>query len=161
MTSKRKAALAKAQKASALARKGKGKVSKAVARKQAISKTNKLNLQRTTDYQKRVSKANFKGKAGRKLRKATYKDRLASSRAKYKAESFGSKVRQGALGYGGTGITRRVYKDLTRGENIRRNIRRNVLVASPAVAASAGYSAYQQNQMRKARNAAKKRKPNV
>lgn len=163
MTSKRKQALAKAQKASALARKGKGKaaVGKAVAkktvakkttakvsrktarvakRKAAIDKVESMSLSRVSkgtklSGQKRVSTANFKGKEGKALKKASYKARLASSRAKYKQSSLGSKAKTKAIGLvSPTGIMRRKYVDLTTGENVRRNITRALKVGAGVAA---------------------------
>jgi hypothetical protein len=122
------------------------KVSRSVKRANAIKKTDSMNLTRvkrgtTAAGQKRISNSNFKGKAGRALKKATYKDRLASSRAKYKKTSFKNKVGQKALGLvNPTGVFRRKYVDLTAGENVRRNLSRNLKVSGVAVAGYAGLS---------------------
>jgi len=122
------------------------KVSRKVKRANAIAKTDKMNLTRvkrgtTAAGQKRISNSNFKGKKGKALKKATYKDRLASSRAKYKKTSLKNKVGQKALGLvNPTGVFRRKYVDLTAGENVRRNISRNLKVAGVAAAGYAGLS---------------------
>ena len=122
------------------------KVSRKVKRANAIAKTDKMNLTRvkrgtTAAGQKRISNSNFKGKKGKALKKATYKDRLASSRAKYKKTSLKNKVGQKAIGLiTPTGLWRRKYVDLTAGENVRRNISRNLKVAGVAAAGYAGLS---------------------
>ena len=122
------------------------KVSRKVERANAIAKTDKMNLTRvkrgtTAAGQKRISNSNFKGKKGKALKKATYKDRLASSRAKYKKTSLKNKVGQKAIGLiTPTGLWRRKYVDLTAGENVRRNISRNLKVAGVAAAGYAGLS---------------------
>ena len=158
MTPARKRALQKAVAASAKKRATKGgsklvkKVStkgiskKATARLAAIKKTNGMRLTRvkkgTTAFgQKRISSSNFTGKKGRALKRATYKDRLASSRAKYKKTSFKNKVGQKAIGLTTpTGVWRRKYVDLTTGENVRRNLSRNLKVAGVTVAGYGGLS---------------------
>jgi len=122
------------------------KKSRKVKRANAIAKTDKMNLTRvkrgtTAAGQKRISNSNFKGKKGKALKKATYKDRLASSRAKYKKTSLKNKVGQKAIGLiTPTGLWRRKYVDLTAGENVRRNISRNLKVAGVAAAGYAGLS---------------------
>jgi len=122
------------------------KTVKSAQRKAAIAKTDSMNLTRvkrgtTAAGQKRVSNSNFKGKTGRALKKSTYKDRLASSRAKYKKTSFKNKVGQKALGLvNPTGVFRRKYVDLTAGENVRRNLSRQLKVAGVATAGYAGLS---------------------
>jgi hypothetical protein len=122
------------------------KVSRSVKRANAIKKTDSMNLTRvkkgtTAAGQKRISNSNFKGKTGKALKKSTYKDRLASSRAKYKKTSFKNKAGQKALGLvNPTGVFRRKYVDLTAGENVRRNISRNLKVSAAATAGYAGLS---------------------
>jgi hypothetical protein len=122
------------------------KVSRKVKRANAIAKTSKLNLTRvkrgtTAAGQKRISASNFKGAKGKALKKATYKTRLASSRAKYKNTSFKNKAGQKAMGLvTPTGVFRRKYVDLTVGENIRRNLSRSLKVAGVSVAGYAGLS---------------------
>jgi hypothetical protein len=122
------------------------KVSRKVKRANAIAKTDNMKLTRvkrgtTAAGQKRISNSNFKGKTGKALKKSTYKDRLASSRAKYKKTSFKNKAGQKAMGLvNPTGLWRRKYVDLTVGENVRRNVSRNLKVAGVAAAGYAGLS---------------------
>lgn len=182
MTAKRKKALAAAQKASALARKGKGKavVGKAIAkktvtkkaatkvatktttkvakkttakvsrktakiakRKAAIDKVESMGFERVSrgtklGGQRRVSTANFKGKEGRALKRASYKSRLASSRAKYKQSSLKNRAGQKAIGlFTPSGLWRRKYVDLTTGENVRRNFTRGLKVGATLAAGQA------------------------
>jgi hypothetical protein len=145
MTPKRKAALAKAVAASAKKRGSKSavkkaapkisrKVKKATARKTAISKTNKLNLKRTKTGS--IDKSNFKGKSGKAIRKATYKTRLASSRAKFKESGGGKSFGERRISRGG----RRQYVDLTKGENIRRNLARSAKLSATGATIFAGGS---------------------
>lgn len=152
-SSKQKQALKKAQAASAKARSSGAKAAvKKTAVKSAAPKVSRkvrrtavesaaakrvggMKLQRNAKG--RVKASSFKGKAGKALRKSTYQDRLNSSRANYRSGSAGSKVKQGAKGYvTGLGVTARRYKDLTVGENIRRDIGRGLKVG--ALSASAG-----------------------
>jgi len=154
-TAAQKAALKKAVAASAKKRAMKGaskkvtkkvsrKVTKAANRKAAIARTEGLKLSRVSkgtklSGQRRVSTANFQGKSGKALKKSTYKARLASSRAKYKQSSFGSKAKTKAIGLvSPTGIMRRKYVDLTTGENVRRNISRSIKVGAGIAAAQTG-----------------------
>ena len=122
------------------------KVSRSVKRANAIKKTDSMKLTRvkrgtTAAGQKRISNSNFKGKTGKALKKSTYKDRLASSRAKYKKTSFKNKAGQKAMGLvNPTGVFRRKYVDLTVGENVRRNLSRNLKVAGASAAGYAGLS---------------------
>jgi len=113
------------------------RVAKRKAQAAAITKTDSMKLARVSKGtkaagQRRISTSNFKGAKGRALKKSTYKDRLASSRAKYKTKtSFRNKVGQKALGsVSPTGLWRRKYVDLTAGENVRRNISRNLKVSA-------------------------------
>lgn len=155
-TSAQKAALKKAVAASARKRAGKGgakkivskrvtrRANKLAARKKAIAKTESLNLKRvskgtTLKGQRRISTSNFKGAKGKALKKSTYKDRLASSRAKYKTSSLKNRAGQKALGFiSPTGIMRRKYVDLTTGENIRRNVSRAIKTQAVIMAGTVG-----------------------
>jgi hypothetical protein len=121
------------------------KVKKAAARKSAIAKVEKMGLKRTAKGtkiggQRRISRSNFKGAKGKALKKSTYKARLDSSRAKYKQSSVKNRVGQKLIGLATpTGLWRRKYADLTVGENVRRNISRNLKVG--AALAPAGVAA--------------------
>ena len=159
MSSKQKLALMKAVKASARKRKKSGltssikklsKTNRLKRRVSAIKKSDKLNLKRvvkgTRGYegQKRISNSlNFSGAGGAVKKRATYKARLASSRAKYKNSDFGDRAIQKIMGVGlpTQGIWRRKYVDLTVGENVRRNFSRNVKVAAATLGTAYGVMA--------------------
>jgi hypothetical protein len=158
-------ALKKAVKASALARRkvAKGAVKKVsrramrktvktAVRKQARTTVKGLKLARNAKSG-RVLQSNFKGKAGKALKKASYQARLNSSRLGYSEASTRSKLAQATKGYFmPTGVLRRSYKDLTLGENVRRNLGRNL--KANAVAAGVGLGvgvAYGANESRKTR----------
>ena len=125
MTPARKLALKKAQRAAARAAKRKAVM---VGRKKAVKKVAAMKLKRSASGL--ILRSNFKGKAGRQLKRATYATRLASSRSKYGKALTGEKI----LGElypglsGGQGVIRRRYADLTLGENITRNITRNIKI---------------------------------
>jgi len=140
-------------------KKAKAPTKKATARLAAIKKTDSMKLTRvkkgtTAAGQKRISSSNFTGKKGKALKKATYKDRLASSRAKYKNTSLKNKLGQKAIGLTTpTGVWRRKYVDLTTGENVRRNLSRNLKVAGVTVAGYGGLSQTDTDVGRALRNA--------
>lgn len=126
MTARRRAALKKAQAASAK------------ARKKSIKKVGGMKLKRVSkgtklDGQRRISSKNFESGKLKGQRRATYKDRLASSRAKYKKTSLKNKAKMGGIGLvTPTGVFRRKYVDLTTTENVVRNVRRAVIVTGAA-----------------------------
>jgi hypothetical protein len=110
----------------------------------AVASVDRMNLTRVSRGtraagQKRVSSSNFRGAAGRARRRATYADRLNSSRTKYRSTSIANRVGQKAIGTTvPTGILRRKYVDLTVGENVRRNLSRNLKVAAAGYAVAGG-----------------------
>ena len=164
MSSAQKAALAKAVKASALARK-KG-ASKLAARRvkrnsieaSAVKAVKGMKVKKVKGFfGERAARKQFMGKAGTARQKATYVDRLNSSRAKYRAQTVGTKLKQAAKGAipGNTGkILRREYVDLTYAEQVRRNMSRQLKVATAAwvganVAAAGAVTVMTLNQKRK------------
>jgi hypothetical protein len=134
MTPARKLALKKAQRAAARAARRRAK---SIVRKKAIKKVAKMKFKRSASGL--LLNSNFKGRAGRQLKRATYASRLASSRAKY-GKAF---TKEKLLGEffpgltGGQGVIRRRYADLTLGENFRRNISRNIKLVPVNVAIGA------------------------
>jgi hypothetical protein len=110
----------------------------------AVASVDRMNLTRVSRGtraagQKRVSSSNFRGAAGRARRRATYADRLNSSRTKYRSTSIANRVGQKAIGTAvPTGVFRRKYVDLTVGENVRRNVSRNLKVAAAGYAVVGG-----------------------
>ena len=138
MTPARKLALKKAQRAAARAAKRKAVMA---GRKKAVKKVAAMKFKRSASGL--ILRSNFKGKAGRQLKRATYATRLASSKSKYGKALTGEKI----LGElypglsGGQGVIRRRYADLTLGENVRRNISRNIKIAPVVLPISAGFAA--------------------
>ena len=144
LTPKRKAALQKAIKASAMKRKGKGKAGltrKIVRYGERISGTSSTNFRATSRVQKMGLKknwigsakmGNFKGSKGKsytKTRLATYADRLNAGRESYRSKSLGGKIVRN--------LTGARYDTMTYGENFRRNIARSLKVQAVGTAAQA------------------------
>lgn len=145
LTPARKRALAKAVKASAAARRGKGKAGlgrKIVRYGERIQGVSTTNFRATARVKKMGLKKNFFGMAkgsnfkNRAARKASYADRLNAGRQSFREKSFARRYVRNVLG--------KRYDTLTFGENFRRNIARHakVGVASYAVAATVAGGVY-------------------
>jgi hypothetical protein len=140
MTPAQKRALMKAVKASALAR-SKGasrRAAKKIARKSieqsALAQVKRAGLKTTSGYYgRRLAKGSLQKAAAKGL---SYRTRLNASRAVYRSGSTGGKLLQAAKAYAPftTGVMRREYNYLSYGENVKRNIARNLTLAVPIVA---------------------------
>lgn len=148
LTPARKAALEKAIKASAAARRKSnippGALTKAVRYAERVQGVNSVNFIAAKKVAKmglkkgprgfNASAKQFSGAKGTARRLATYKDRLNAGRQSYAEKSFLRKI--------GTSTIGARYDTLTFGENVRRDIGRNLKINAVAnIGFAAGYTA--------------------